>query len=284
MPLAHLAMLPIGLQAMTLLTNKGLEKVIQVLCGVGLILIAYGLLQWANLDQFFSDLDANVRKDQIVGTLGNPSHYAAYLAMLLPLLLLQKEWYFKVGVAMAILLLIITHSAAACLAAWVAFTWLAVLQKGYNRLLISLGIASLAAYWLWRHPTELNPNGRWEAWTTYWQMLERKSLLGWGLGHVHRYSAMVESGPIFQWRHCHNILLQVGIEQGLIGLGLLLIAIGSFFKRIWQAAPTPILSACSASFLAFGINSLFNFPTHLAVTASLGLFCYGACILLTEEP
>lgn len=284
MPLAHLAMIPIGLQALSLLDSKGLERVIRVLCSLGLILIAYGLLQWANMDQFFSDLDANVKKDMIVGTLGNPSHYAAYLAMLLPLLLIQRQWYYHLGLALTLLLLILTHSAAALLAAWASLVWMAVLHRKYKRLLICLGIAALAAYWLWLHPTELNPHGRWEAWSAYWQMLQKKSLLGWGLGHVHRYSAMVEFGPIFQWRHCHNILLQVGIEQGLIGLSLLLITIGCFFKRVWQAAPTATLSACSASFLAFATNSLFNFPTHLAVTASIGLFCYGACILLTEEP
>ncbi len=284
MPIIHLAMIPLGLQAMCLLDSKGLERISKVIGSVGLILIAYGLLQWANLDQFFQDLDANVKKDSIVGTIGNPSHYAAYLAMLLPLLLIQKEWYYRLGAALTVLLLILTHSAAALLAAWAGLTWMAVLHRKYKRLLICLGIASLAAFWLWLHPSELNPHGRWAAWSTYWQMLQKKSLLGWGLGHVHRFSQTVQSGPIFQWRHCHNILLQVGLEQGLIGLGLLLIAIGSFFKRVWQAAPTATLSAFSASFLAFGINAIFNFPTHLAVTASLGLFCYGACILLTEEP
>lgn len=284
MPLAHLAMIPLGLQAMCLLDSKGLERVIKVICSVGLILIAYGLLQWANLDQFFRDLDANIRKDVIVGTIGNPSHYAAYLAMLLPLLLIQRQWYHRLGVGLTLLLLILTHSAAALLAAWASLTWMAVLHRKYKRLLICLSVSVLAALYLWQHPTELNPHGRLEAWSTYWQMLQKKSLLGWGLGHVHRYSQTVQSGPIFQWRHCHNILLQVGIEQGLIGLSLLLIAIGSFFKRVWQAAPTRTLSAFSASFLAFAINSIFNFPTHLAVTASLGLFCYGACLLLTEEP
>lgn len=245
----------------------------------GLIMLAYGVLQLANLDQFF---DSGKGRDVLVGTIGNPSHLAAYFSILLPLYLLGgKRW--SPASLVTIGLILCTKSMTGQLAMAAVLLWWSLFQPRWvTGLLLAIGGLGLA--YLWFHREGLNTWGRWEAWTIFWNFIKQKSILGYGPGFTMQLSQTItERGPIFQWRHCHNEFLQVWLEQGIVGLGLVIWTVWDAAMRVVRKLPVPHMVALGGMLLAFGINSLLNFPAHLWMTGSLGLMAYCGIYTLTES-
>jgi O-antigen ligase len=64
-----------------------------------------------------------------------------------------------------------------------------------------------------------------EAWT-------RAPIIGWGVGEFE------EQFPLGAWRYPHNLFLEVLMEQGLVGFGLLAALMGLGLVRAWKLWPT----------------------------------------------
>ena len=247
-------------------------------------LLGYGLLQLVSLDQFFTQLSPAFEGDLLVGTIGNPTHFAAQLALLSPWLWLQSGWFWKGVSVLAFLLLLLCGSTAGMLAyaaaflvwGWHRFSSRRVLFSGV--VLAGLGLFGVLSF------QALNPHGRWEAWGQFYSYFQHRPITGLGLGYVMELSKIFVPGhPLYGWRHVHNEYFQLAIEGGVIALALVSWLIYQTGQRFARAVKTPTVVACAASLVALLVNSLLNFPLHLAGIGAYGLFAYVGLCLATPE-
>ena len=259
-------------------TPQTLPTLLRGLAVTGAVLTVYGVLQLWNLDQFFNDTSQG--RDIVHGTLGNPNHFGCYLALMLPLFLLQPERWWRYLAAIALLLIICTQSVGAYAATGASLLYgLGVWKPKW--VLPALAVGAIALWVaLLLVPRFTNPEGRWEAWGTFGRMFLAKPLTGWGPGFIHAWSQTVTEGPMFQWRHAHNEYLQVAVEQGLLGLSILGWMLASTAQKAWRLRHDPVGLACGMLVVALAVNSLVNFPAHLVVISSLGLVAVSSLWIL----
>ena len=287
MPLAHLwSLAAFYVAACTLCTRETLTRLLRWVALAGVVSVAYGYLQWANLDQFMRNIDP-FQPDVIVGLVGNSSHYAAFLVLLLPLWLVQRTWWAWGAAAGALGLLALTNSLGAWLAlgamglvlGWRQAWWWGA---GVMALLLGVVIATLMV------PEWRIDQGRFRAWAVFWEAFTKRPITGWGLGWVADQVRGVAdiTNPTFQWRHVHNAYLQVAVQQGVIGLSLLGWGLVEVGRRAWRLRTDPLAVTLAAVFAAFAANCTVNFADHLWVTAALGLMAYCGLYVLsaTVEP
>ena len=279
------------LSAMSLWTSAMLERFLRLLRWVGMSLLVYGGLQLLNLDQFFNPLDPGRPHDQLVGTVGNPSHFAAQLAMLLPLYLWAPTRWERWMTVPCLGLLAMTDSIGGQGAAVAVLGWWGWQQfKGRRRWLVLGGMSLLGllgiGWCVWAQPNGLNPYGRWQAWQEFYKLFVHQPITGFGSGYIMELSRVVNdtNTPINHWRHVHNEYFQIAIEYGLIGLGLVGWMVIDLIRRTFCLHPSSLLLTCWGVLIAFGLNSLVNFPAHLWGVGFLALIAYcGLQVLIREE-
>ena len=263
-------------------TEMTIDRLIKTIGVSGIVVMFYCLLQVVNLDQFFHSIDPSDPKDYMVGVIGNPSHLAAYLSMLVPIYIYLGWHVFSL---LCIGLLLATQSAGAVVGASLACCYFFF---QHNRILFTITlICCIAAAVLVTnyYPSYLDSHGRTAAWKEYWTIYvnSKATITGMGVGFVSELSKQIKDGNVlWQWRHVHCEPFQVMIEQGIIGF----IAVGwiladSIHKGITHVSRK--MSMCMAILLAFLANSLVNFPAHLWLLGSLGLFSYCGIIVLSRK-
>lgn len=247
------------------------------------LLVGYGVLQLLNCDPFFKNLDPNIKTDALVGTLGNPSHFAAQLAVLSPWLWHQRGrgWQTLSVVAGALVLGcrstggVLALAAAGAVGAWVRWPHC----RGH----LLVGGAVACGLFVWGSSEALNDHGRWAAWKAFAPLFWQRPWFGSGPGFVMGLSGIFPEGhALYQWRHVHNEYYQMVLEWGLVGFGVFAWVVADGLGRLRQAVKTPLGTACAASLAALLVNSLVNFPLHLAGIGAYGLFAYVGLLVATE--
>jgi len=262
-------------------------RVLRAMAWSGVAVMAYCTIQLLSLDQFFMQTD-HATFDAFVGTIGNPSHLAAQLAMLLSLFLLQPGWFWKTMAACAGVLLFRTGSAGGQVAGMLVLGWWAL---RHNRIwLWAWGAGVLVGVWtIATHPQWLNPYGRVDVWKLFYAIFDQKGIsgpiTGFGPGFLAELSRTIPSAehPLWQWRHVHNEYFQMAIEWGLIGFFFLAWMIRDLICQVWRLPRTRLVTALGGILLAFGVNSLVNFPGHLWQLGSYALVAYGGIQVLALE-
>ena len=263
-----------------------LVKLIRCIAISGVIVMGYSLLQLAGLDQFFLDLDKK-NNSSLVGTIGNPSHYSAYLSMLFPLLMIQKGKQWWIARVACIGLLIRTVVVERCFGGITGLlcgiTFLAwFTDKRLFILLIVLMLSGIVwIVWTKHFPSN---SGRFQVWKLFYEWLKKIPETGLGVGFIRTASTQITSGTLFQWRHVHNEYLQIAIEQGIIGLSLALWMVFDLAKKFYHSTKSNLSIVLAATGIVFLFNSLLNYPAHLWLLGSFGLisFC-GIYVLANEE-
>ena len=249
--------------------------------GVGLVV--YGWLQVANLDQFFRFVDGSKQTDSLVGTLGNPTHFACQLALWLPFAWIQPRphrWWVIPG----ILLLLLAKSSVA-LAVMGMVGWSLWYQRSRLWSSLTLGVAGVCGLFLSRMEglSWLNPHGRWVTWAAWWDLIVERPILGYGLGFVKQMTqTLPPTHALYGWKHLHNEYLQWWVETGLIGLGLLAWALWTLWQRREEGERTPLRWAYGACFVACCLIAILNFPWHLWQLGMYGLVGLAGWLILTE--
>lgn len=285
----NLLVLLLGLQTMgATLTLKSFELLSRWIARSGVLVMAYSILQLLNLDQFFRPID-HEKTVEFVGLLGNPSTYGAYLALLLPFLLLQQGWRWRLASVGCGVLCLRTGSASAVATATVVGLWWGWhrVPSVKRRLLLITGIllgVAVGVGMLW-HADWLNPSGRLTVWKEFWTIYAQgKPVTGEGAGFIWNLSRTLQPPhPLATWRHVHNEYFQVLIEWGVIGAGLLAWVIGDFIGKVWKLTKSPDVVAALGVLMAFGLLSLVTFPAHVWSMGTLALLAYGHCLLKSQE-
>ena len=260
--------------ATSLLDVDAFSRLWRWVARAGVVVMGYCVLQLLHLDQFYANIDNKIAEaDLLVGTIGNPSHLGAYLALLLPVFLAQPGRRWKLAVGLDVLLLLLTKSRAGWIAASVSVLWW--MWHTHRRWMplvgVLLGIGGTII--VFNHGS-INTSGRWAVWNAFYTLLQERPITGFGPGFVMDYSSTITSGFLHKWRHVHNEYLQLIVEQGIIGLGFVLWGIWDVLARLRRVEKTPLVILAGGVFLAFLVNAFVNFPAHLWLLGSLGLFAY----------
>jgi len=107
-------------------------------------------------------------------------------------------------------------------------------------------------------------HGRTELWRASYHAVLERPLQGYGAGSFLAATAERQSHRRRVTRFAHNLPLELGVELGLLGLGLGLALYAAVARTLWRARNSPaawLLGPAVASFLLF---NLVDWPWHLA--------------------
>lgn len=262
-------------------TRESLQHLLRWIAMTAWVVVAYCGLQAMNLDQFTANID-NHSGDLMVGTIGNPTHLAAHLAFLLPLVLLQQRLAWRLLACVMVVMIFMTKSVAGIGSAGIALVvwWWASHPKwafGVVGLCFVGGVIVLLN-------RQFNTHGRLAAWAEFWEVFRHQPILGYGAGFVMEFSRTVkETSPIFKWRHVHNEFFQIAIEHGVIGLSLVGWFLWETLQQARRAMQAPEGRALAAVLAAFLVNALVHFTAHLWVLGAFGLVAVCGLRVLAKE-
>lgn len=221
---------------------------------INLLVSIYAILQKLNLDFVI-----NTGIDRVNSTLGNSSFLASYLlfGIFLGFYVIKyaKDYKEKIIYSLVILLNIIiiflTETRGVLLALIIGFIiWgliMIVRKKGYQRIILSvilfllfLSFALIPIYQQEKVKTiwqEASIQNRLVVWQISWEAIKENPVFGWGAGNfdvaLNEHYEPLLAETFFD--HAHNIIFDIGVKFGLIGLlAYLSIFISSFFI-LWQS-------------------------------------------------
>lgn len=275
-----------------------LKKIAKVISWVTLILSAYGLIQLMGLDEFFRVADPNTGwvglsiwdgqldragslSHRIVGTLGNPSIFAIFLAFLLPFSLYVKN---KITVVLSLIIIALTFSSTAIVASLISIGSYYILRHGLIRKPIvatALVVLCLILCFSYQHLVKtgfFNSTGRTEMMKASFEYLRQKPMTGCGLGSFEYLIGMNQ--PVVNklsnnnWREMHCEYGQWAFEAGIVGLILLGWILWSMVE-LYTPSPETALLASSLLALAFCCITYFCFrvsPISYYGVAIVGMY------------
>lgn len=240
-------------------------------------LLFYCVLQKLNLDQFFVDNSISTNPDQIVGTLGNPSHLAGLLAIIQP-------FFFNNKLALILLwvLLIIIGSASGVIVGILVLLFY-FFHTHKNRFFTLLSLSTiLGVVTLISHKSFFTFSGRLWAWQKTLDIFikSKSQITGLGLGSFSLIN--LNSGPCSTWRHLHLEYFQVLFECGVIGLGLVSWCIYDYFKTFSENKNNLTIKIATI-FFGFCMLSFFTFPAHLWLLSLFGILSYSLLYAIKEK-
>ena len=261
---------------------KDLERIIKYFSYVIMVFLGYCVLQKFNLDQFHIPIDPAVdKRDLIVGTIGNPTHLAGYLSMLLPILYYYNSKLNTIGIFLAWLIIIMTGSSMGLIGAVLVTIFYLLFNRirtKYDWVILGSMITLFIIAILFRGidwKLFINPQGRLEEWSRLLPLLHKNPITGSGLGKIMSLGEM--------WKHAHCEYYQLAIETGVIGLGIAFYGIWKYFEEFIKLKTNKLAICLVSIFLAFLINALVSYPSHLWITSSLGMFAYSSLYCLKGE-
>ena len=270
--------------AIEYLTEKDIEKILKGLSISVFVVLCYCLLQIFNLDQFYTAVYdkqglplGHIGDDALVGTIGNSTHLAGYLAICQPLFF-KKNLFNIIALLILWFVIIMTKSASGLCVALAVLWFYLLLKKQYKWVLFITIICLIPTTLYWqRIPEFIDPAGRLSIWNILLKIFKTRPITGWGLGMV-RAMNIKEAG---NWSHAHNEYLQVAVELGIIGLGIALWGIVDYFRRFWKLRKNDLAIKMAGIFFGVCLLSLFLFPVHLWLMVSMFIFAY-SCIYILE--
>jgi hypothetical protein len=281
-PLIHVVVMSLFIQAaISQWTREFLPRLLRGMAWAAVAMSGYCALQLLGMDQFMRELHGRP-EIFLVGTIGNPSHLASYLAFALPLVLLQPEWWWKVFAGWMGVVLLCTGSLAGQLAATLSLLVVYATNR-WVRWSVLVGVVC-GGVWLWFHPWLLNSHGRFLAWQEFYRIFSERPITGFGQGFTFFLATMTQEGPIKNWGHVHNEVFQVALENGVVGVGLVLATLTLWVRRACQVWHTKLGRSLIAVMGAFGLNAMLNFPAHLWALGMFGLVAFCGVMILTETP
>lgn len=193
-----------------------------------------------------------------VGLLGNQNLSSALIAICFPAFL-RRKWVYLIPILIVGLVLAKTSGGVVALGAgFMLYAWL----KG-QRSAALLVIASVIGLYFLYNPSYDSLTNRFDAWKIGFGLWQDSWLTGWGVGHWKVLFKQVNFDGDW-WTVAHNEPLQMTVEMGILFPVVLfgyLLGVIKRFKNNTDAI-LPLMAIC----IIF-VNSLVNFPFHIATTA-----------------
>lgn len=259
------------------LDKEKIKKILIWLRYTIIIVLFYCVLQYLKLDEFLKGLSSH---DELVGTIGNSSHLAGYLAIVQPI------FFYKRGIIPLILLwlvILLTGSASGVFVGFGVILFWLLLKKQYKYVIVT-GVTGLVILLIMLHlfPRFLNPENRYGMWKAVFNIFKDKAITGFGLGSfgVMKIQLLPETSI---WRHTHNEFYQIAFETGIIGLGLVVWCIWEYFKEGFKLIKSNTCLVLLTMFFGICLLSLFSFPLHLWQISAIGMLAYSGLFCIKSE-
>lgn len=230
------------------------------------------LSQWIGFDPIFKPKVGTIHP--IVGFLSNPNEVSAMLAFCLPAFFRDK-W--KKFIPLIFAGLYAAHSTGGVISAVVSIGAYFLIKDGSDAMsrnenylkLVLLIIGAIA--FLHFRDTDISGafNNRYFVWGKAVKMMIAHPFTGIGIGHWKVvWKAMPVNGE--WWMHAHNEYLQTAFETGI---GFIAAAVLYFVGLIRSYDKSKLLPA--TAIVCIAINSIVNFPFHIAQTAAVAIAWMG---------
>lgn len=239
--------------------NVGL--LLNAICLIAFANILFLLLQYFDMDPLFIPVSAGANPP--TGLMGNRNFVNALLAFCLPAFF-RKRWVYFVPII--VLGLIMSKSSGGTLAAMAGVIFYFALKKKNVIKISALILAACVLFILFIDPPVGSFAKRIEAWHGALPFYKQHWAIGCGLGHWKIVFKVHELTSKLWWSTAHNEVFQGAFEMGV---GFIAILIGyaiSAFRKFRKEA----LVSATALIIIF-LNSLVNFPFHIATTAMVAV-------------
>jgi len=216
---------------------------------------------------------AKLTRWNLTGFTSNPNMASGFIAMCLPAFLRKRMWVFLPVVLTALLLV---NSLLGTLTAIIILSvYLSRYIKKHKVLTIGLIILAVWAWLFW--------SGEWKSFYRYdrlpiWKFCAEKIIpkhpvMGYGLGNSWRLWKWIQKDCVVNeaFTHPHNEFINVAIEQGLIGLGLIMGFITSslyIFRKVVYKHKVLVLLGVMAGLL----NCMASFTVHVTIGVILAVY------------
>jgi O-antigen ligase len=140
--------------------------------------------------------------------------------------------------------------------------------RGWYRIaLAALALAALPALIAWRPGSVVD---RLEIWQDAIWMIRQRPVMGWGLG-----AFALHAPRMGYWMHAHNLLLNVAVEQGVVGLALWLWWLGAVVWLLisdYRLRGESLLQAVILGYLLHQmVDVIWTVPVGMMVAANLAM-------------
>ena len=215
-----------------------LDVLLKIVAYCGLAMSFYVVLQWFDVRQFYlvkTDHYINsITKPHLVGTLGNSTIVAPYIAMIIPITLYLRKYLWSVLMVIVVFLL----ESQVALGAMVLSIVLYYAIKRPKTLIISALLLGALITFAIRTDYKVETNGRitqWELITEYWKSPAVKgetvpySITGKGIGSFEYFYHDVLNSHFYK---AHNDYLQILCSLGIVGLLIFIAAMAETLKIV----------------------------------------------------
>ena len=257
------------------LDKEKIEKILKWFRYSILLLLFYCVLQYLRLDEFFNGMSGH---DELVGTIGNASHLAGYLAIVQPI-------YFKKGlinilslVLLWLIILIAGSASGIVVGLAVALFWLFMQKDKIWALLGSISAFGIITFIGIKYSQFFTSSHRIELWQLAFKTFKNHLITGLGLGSFGVQNFQLGG----HWRHAHNEYFQLSAELGLVGLVLLIWCLREYF-RMFRTFKTDLTIKLASMFFGFCLLAMFTFNAHLWMLSSIGMTGYSFLYCLKNE-
>lgn len=266
-------------------TFKELKKTLTVMVFAGFIMSLYIYIQAAGLDQFFALQDTNqarnATKGLLGGFIGQPTTCAPFIAMLVPIALYLKRYFFTLCMIIAVFMIQSDVAIAGMIIGTLGY--MCISGRKVNRVIgISVIILTLVAGVYGTHRYKdfniqkfmtSRANGRFSAWKIMYEDYigpikgKKATVTGFGPG-AFKYTHSIRKNN--NWQEAHSEPLELLYNFGIVGLSLFILALWKMISLVCEKLSFHYIDEYVLSLLGglLGILvcSLGSFPFHIAPT------------------
>ena len=255
----------------TVTTNR-VPRILDALCVIALCHVGMQIVQCMGLDPWFVGVGSHEQNTLCVGLMGNTNITGALLAFCFPAFLRRRWW---IGIPAVLYGLVLARSSGAAVAVAAGCTFYLMTLSTvpvWMRWLGSAGVAAGAAGFCCfvDRPWSFSDT-RFVAWQNTLYYAKQHWVLGSGIGHWKEVFARFPLTEGVWWTTAHNEYLQVFFEMGI---GAVIIIVGYVFqtgRRVRLALLRNTVRIPLTAVVIIIINSLVNFPFHIATTAMVAV-------------
>lgn len=241
--------------------DRSCRQVPKVIAAMALLQCVYGMVQMTGWDPFMSVEQAFVGKP--IGTLGHYTMIGPFIALgAMYFLQRVRDWRMLALFVLMSMGVVLTGSTMSILALGAGFLYTAWRKEPATAYgVMALCLMAVGTAYLFRPDAEFfSLTGRQLAWPHGIDAWLAAPLFGHGPG---AWSAYL-NGPLNQasgmsWPQLHNDFLQLLVEHGVIGFGIVAVGLAMFFRKAQRLCPF-----YGSAAVVLCTNALGNFPMHMA--------------------
>lgn len=254
------------------------EEILKVMVICGTVMSVYMILQWLGLDQFWmaksGGVFTSVRSENIGGNLGQPTIVASFIIMMIPLAFHIRKYL----IALIMIFSVLLTGSVIAIGSIIVMSIFTIIRFNKIFFIPILILLIISVFFIIKNKNYVisRMDGRYQVWSETLKDIHngeiqgdinKYSITGVGLG---RFTYLFPMKNKSNFNQTHNDPLEFMYNCGLIGFGLLMIAIyfmviNSYFKAF------PIL----LSFIGLFFCSLGSFPFQLGAHQFYGAVLVG---------